>query len=208
MNDDNNNLAQKKTEIKFHNNDLTDKLNVFSNRNNNLLEQIRANSLLYDDLFKNKDEILTVLKSNIDETMKNRIDLEIKKSALNHKTSCFKKYNFYCPNDVLLQIKNILSEHNIATITGCEWLNEQSLSEIEAKKLLNTHPLLPFSIIIENTQLNNITNCLKSNKLFKKIHLIFQLSFLLKMKLKLKTKIQKICLFHWFIHYISTNKNH
>ncbi|MDX8362903.1 hypothetical protein [Cytobacillus sp. IB215316] len=67
-----------------------------------------------------------------------------------------KETPYFVPNNQIEGVKRYLDKRNIFVVLGSEWLSDQDLSETEKTEILNKLPLLPYSVLVESSQIKDI----------------------------------------------------
>jgi chromosome segregation ATPase len=114
-----------------------------------------------DDLLVKKEDVLLKVNNLLKKAREKRVSLQAELANLEEKWALFADRDYYLPHHELLRIKNILEKRNIFTVLGSEWLANQQLSIKEKEAYLRNQPLLPYSILVEENQLDAVENTLR-----------------------------------------------
>ncbi|MFF2876145.1 hypothetical protein ACFVR2_07465 [Gottfriedia sp. NPDC057991] len=71
------------------------------------------------------------------------------------KMNLLDSYDFFVPNETLLDIQAHLEEKGVVVMLGSEWLSELSNEDLK-KEYLQSFPLLPYSLLVEENQLSDV----------------------------------------------------
>ncbi|MCL0068013.1 hypothetical protein M1N67_03725 [Peptococcaceae bacterium] len=89
-----------------------------------------------------------------------KINFQAELARLREKKTLLEGKNYYIPHQNLLKVKKHLEKKNIFVVLGSEWLAAQN----QKQAYLKNQPFLPFSIIVEENQINTIKNTIKKCK--------------------------------------------
>ncbi|MCM3105138.1 hypothetical protein ABEW72_02355 [Bacillus velezensis] len=145
-----------------------------------ILEDGKSTENIYEDI----EEFLRYYKYSRVEA-EQKID-KIKQNIhdLTKKLNLWESHNFFVPNETLLEVQQHLEQKGVITMLGSEWLSEISNEEMK-NQYLDSYPLLPYTLLVEEANLSEVKKALKSlnNEL-----LNLPLLFYVKSKLQLQTK--------------------
>ncbi|MGD6870605.1 hypothetical protein ACQCU1_00270 [Sutcliffiella horikoshii] len=157
--------------------DLKDELNDTKLQKSDTENNIEAMDNKLGDYYIRKDKLWSWLssfglhvpsnKNELDEVLTNlRNELADKESELGKYSNevrvieedllRLKETPYFVPNNQIEGVKRYLDKRNIFVVLGSEWLSNQDLSESEKTKILNKLPLLPYSVLVESSQIKDI----------------------------------------------------
>jgi len=154
-------LHSERSAIKGRLDNIEEKFNQFAKAKEEVQGLLMKEGKYTDDLLVQKEDVLIKVKDLLTTARKDRVNLQAELANLEEKWALFADKDYYLPHHELLKIKDILEERNIFTILGSEWLASQDLSTDEKEAYLRNQPLLPYSILVEETQLNAVKNTLR-----------------------------------------------
>ncbi len=93
-----------------------------------------------------------------------RADLQAERARLDEKWVWVEGVDYYVPHGELVRIERRLEHRGISAVLGAEWLSRQPLSRQEKEQILRSRPLLPFSILVEENQLNQVKRVMRQNQ--------------------------------------------
>ncbi|OTY87440.1 hypothetical protein BK754_25280 [Bacillus thuringiensis serovar subtoxicus] len=100
------------------------------------------------------------------------------------KLSLWESHNFFVPDETLLKVQQHLEKKGVITMLGSEWLSELSSEEMKSQ-YLNSYPLLPYTLLVEEANLTEVKKSLNSlNEELLNVPLLFYV----KSKLQIQTK--------------------
>lgn len=106
------------------------------------------------------DELAVFLKNQIDEKENDIEKVKEKIKSNTQKIDRLADKSYFVPHDELEQVKSYLESQSIYVVLGSEWLSEQNLTDDQKIQLLEQHPLLPYTILIEEIQIKHIEKTL------------------------------------------------
>ncbi|XBO88660.1 hypothetical protein AAGG43_24055 [Bacillus paranthracis] len=157
---------------------------TFEKEKHNLL------SLLLDDekntinIFEDIQEFLRYYQYSKVETEQKIDQLKQYIHDLAKKLSLWESHDFFVPDETLLKVQQHLEQKGVITMLGSEWLSELSSEEMK-NQYLNSYPLLPYTLLVEEANLTEVKKSLNSlNKELLNVPLLFYV----KSKLQIQTK--------------------
>ena len=144
------------------------------------------------NIFSEKEQLLPYFEIKTAEINRDINQLIVETEGLKRKIERLEGHAYFVPHDSLLKVKKILEDNGLFISLGSEWLSEQEISEDNKKSYLTAHPLLPYSLLVEEPQMVLLKKAL--NKIKGKI-LDIPLIFQVKNKLDMSRNNEEI-LFH------------
>jgi hypothetical protein len=106
------------------------------------------------------DELIVFLNNQIGEKNEDIEKMKDKIKINNKQIERLADKSYFVPHDELDQVKSYLESQIIYVVLGSEWLSEQNLTDDQKIELLEQHPLLPYTLLIEEAQIKHIEKTL------------------------------------------------
>ncbi|MDD4779859.1 MAG: hypothetical protein PHT02_04505 [Tissierellia bacterium] len=113
---------------------------------------IRILNMSEEDVYK-KDLIISNLHNKIDSLINKGDDLVIEKSIVENEKTKLERGIF---TEVPFKLKEKLDELDIEFLYGMDWINKNKRSRKENEELIKNNPILPYSLIISEDDINII----------------------------------------------------
>lgn len=104
------------------------------------------------DIFLQKEEILKELFQRVEEIREQRVVYQKDLGSLEEQWILMERKNYYIPHRTLLTIQEQLEKNGIYSVLGSEWLAAQGRKEEEKIAYIHNNPLLPYCILLEESQ--------------------------------------------------------
>lgn len=154
--------------------ELKDNLKTLSNKKSELISLENQEAMLKDLISVEKKVYLNIHaeKENIllhfsqeQKNLQEKINsIYADKEKVKEEIDMLSGKDYFVPNKSVGEMKKFLEENEIYTILGSQWLSELEKDDSEKDKILKAHPLLPYMIVYEKGQFNNINKALEKNK--------------------------------------------
>ncbi|XIH24865.1 hypothetical protein C1N73_26385 (plasmid) [Priestia aryabhattai] len=142
-----------------------EKFEKFSNQEIELKNDVSKylSILIHDNLFENKELVISKL-----DRMKNDFEQEIIKEATKYEhrktlRKSVEQTGYHIHPEIEL-VKQYLSKKSIYVMSGAEWLINSTLSEKKKKEIISKNPLLTFSLLLNENEINEASRVLSSFK--------------------------------------------
>lgn len=159
-------LSIRKTEIISEKKNLDQQLSIYSRRAEELKREWNHTIGLRHspDLFADKEELISQADRHLQRVQSDRADLQAELARLDEKWVWVEGVDYYVPHGELVRIQRRLEQRGVSAVLGAEWLSRQPLSEQEKEQILQSRPLLPYSILVEENQLNQVKRVMRQNQ--------------------------------------------
>lgn len=163
-----------KNEIEHKAQLLNEKIDQYKLKHEELQSLLAEKELYTKLLLQEKEKVWLWVQNKLRYAQENKVVKQAQVANLEEKWVLLKDKNHYIPHSELLRIKEYLQKKDIYVLLGSEWLADQQLTEQEKEAHLKHQPLLPYTIIIENSQANMVKYVIKQIKeLTRDIPLLF-----------------------------------
>lgn len=153
-----------KNKIEFKAQALNEKIEQYKRQEEKLRGLLAENELYTKSLLHEKERVLLWVQDKLRRAQENRVIEQAELANLEEKWVLLEDKKYYIPHSELLKIKQYLQKKDIYVLLGSEWLAEQQLSEAEKEAYLKHQPLLPYTIIIEQNQVNAVKYAVRQVK--------------------------------------------
>ncbi|PDY15111.1 hypothetical protein [Bacillus cereus] len=157
---------------------------TFEKEKHNLLSLLSDDGKNTINIFEDMQELLRYYQYQKVETERKIDELKQYIHDLTQKLNLWESYDYFVPDETLLKVQQHLEQKGVITMLGSEWLSELSSEEMK-NQYLNSYPLLPYTLLVEEANLTEVKKSLNSlNKELLNVPLLFYV----KSKLQIQTK--------------------
>ncbi|MFJ8420464.1 hypothetical protein ACIQ7P_16815 [Bacillus wiedmannii] len=160
---------------------------TFEKEKHNLLSLLSDDGKNTINIFEDMQEFLRYYQHSKVETEQKIDKLKQYIHNLTKKLSLWESHDFFVPDETLLKVQQQLEQKGVITMLGSEWLSELSSEEMK-NQYLDSYPLLPYTLLVEEANLTEVKKSLNSLNSLNNELLNVPLLFYVKSKLQIQTK--------------------
>ncbi|RXT07774.1 hypothetical protein [Ammoniphilus sp. CFH 90114] len=157
-------ISEQKQQLRQERVLVADQVNRWRKEEAEIQGLLAAQSIYSSALIEDKDKILLDVRARVQESSEARSLLQAEVASLEEKWALIEDQDYYIPQQELVKVKQKLERSGIHLVLGSEWLASQALSPEDKAAYLKHQPLLPFSILIEAHQVNQVKHIMRQGK--------------------------------------------
>ncbi len=156
--------SERKNQLAIDQRQLQDQWDRFNQDQEEMTGLLAGQSFFTTDLLADKDKVLGYLREHSQQAGEARVLVQAEVAGLEEKWALLEGKDYYIPQQELVKVKQRLDRSGIHTVLGSEWLAAQPLTQEEKDAYLNHQPLLPYSVLIEEHQVNQVKQLMRQGK--------------------------------------------
>lgn len=156
--------VEKKNQLAIELRQLQDRWDRFHQDEEEMTGLLAGQTFFTTDILADKDKALSFLREQAQQAAEARVLVQAEVAGLEEKWALLEGKDYYIPYQELLKVKQRLEHSGIHTVLGSEWLAAQPLNQAEKDAYLHHQPLLPYSVLIEEDQVNQVKQLMRQGK--------------------------------------------
>ena len=146
--------------VQYNKTDLSKQKESVENELNAVLFDLKQTGKVTKDIFNDYELLRVSLENEKTKIDTEKDDYSGQIQQLRKELRQLSENDYYVPHHQLIDLKNRLKEKDVFVSLGSEWFTSQDLSISEKQSVLSQNPMLPYAILIEENQINEVKRAL------------------------------------------------